>query len=112
MAWCRSAQASAFQPMCSTQNPPGGSGCPSGGFAPSTAQASSRISGRFSRCPQITAGSAPARMSSVRRRVSLAEPNPMVNAWSAWTDMAASVAYGRTVATHRSAAELNTRARA
>ena len=38
--------------------------------------------------------------------------NPMVNAWSAWTDMAASVAYGRTVATHRSAAELNTRARA
>ena len=26
VAWCRSAQASAFQPMCSTQNPPGGSG--------------------------------------------------------------------------------------
>ena len=51
-------------------------------------------------------------MSSVRRRVSLTGLNPMVNAWSAWTDMAALVAYGRTVATHRWAAELNTRARA
>ncbi len=78
--------------MCSTQNPAIGSGSPSGGFAPSTAQASSSSTGRFSRCPQTTVGRSLPTTSSTRWRFSPADTMPTVNARSPWTSRPACAA--------------------